>query len=244
MPENMTPLAAILAGKGTRHRTCARKWASVFAADIGGAFYAVVDATMLRRHYRLIHSLVRFIKRFAAKEKLRSRKMFTNNQRGELFTDYSDHPRKLVTLNPKLKSTGAGRYQLLSRWWDAYRKQLGLKDFSPEKCVSVMLLRLMQNSTKELADAKAENDALRDDVAAGRRRLHIKAVSCDESSLYSRINYVHSPDGESLSASAWNNKTDADTGNITVPALVLTPLPRKRTRRNWTLRDAAWKDLW
>ena len=26
---------------------------------------------------------------------------------GELFTDYSDHPRKLVTLNPKLKSTGA-----------------------------------------------------------------------------------------------------------------------------------------
>ena len=36
-----------------------------------------------------------------------------------LFTDYSDHPHKLVTLNPKLKSTGAGRYQLLSRWWDA-----------------------------------------------------------------------------------------------------------------------------
>ena len=42
-------------------------------------------------------------------------------------------PRKLVTLNPKLKSTGAGRCQLLSRWWDAYRKQLGLKDFSPKK---------------------------------------------------------------------------------------------------------------
>ena len=27
---------------------------------------------------------------------------------GELFTDYSDHPRKLV-MKPKLKSTGAGR---------------------------------------------------------------------------------------------------------------------------------------
>ena len=26
--------------------------------------------------------------------------------------------------------------------------------------------------TKELVDAKAENDALRDDAAAGRRRLH------------------------------------------------------------------------
>ena len=38
-----------------------------------------------------------------------------------------------------------------------------------------MLLRSMQNH-EELADAKAENDALRDDVAAGRRQLHIKAV--------------------------------------------------------------------
>ena len=29
--------------------------------------------------------------------------------------------------------------------------------------------------TKELADAKAENDALRDDAAAGRRRLHYQS---------------------------------------------------------------------
>ena len=43
-----------------------------------------------------------------------------------------------------------------------------------------MLLRSMQY-TKELADAKAENDASRsDDVAAGRRRLHIKAESVDQ----------------------------------------------------------------
>ena len=38
-----------------------------------------------------------------------------------------------------------------------------------------MLLRSMQN-TRRAADAKAGNDALRDDVAAGRRRLHIKAL--------------------------------------------------------------------
>ena len=38
------------------------------------------------------------------------------------------------------------------------------------------MLLLDAKYTKELADAKAENDALRDDVAAGRRRLHIKAV--------------------------------------------------------------------
>ena len=49
---------------------------------------------------------------------------------GELFTDYSDHPRKLVTLKQNLNLFSAGRYRLLSRWWDAYRKQLGLKDFS------------------------------------------------------------------------------------------------------------------
>ena len=37
------------------------------------------------------------------------------------------------------------------------------------------MLPLDAKYTKELADAKAENDA-RDDVAAGRRRLRIKAV--------------------------------------------------------------------
>ena len=37
-----------------------------------------------------------------------------------------------------------------------------------------MLLRKLQNTG--LSGTKAENDALRDDVAAGRRRLHIKAV--------------------------------------------------------------------
>ena len=43
---------------------------------------------------------------------------------------------------PKLKSTGAGRYQLLSRWWDAYRKQLGLKDFSPKSQDAVALQQI------------------------------------------------------------------------------------------------------
>ena len=62
---------------------------------------------------------------------------------GELFTDYSDHPRKLVTLNPKLKSTGAGRYQLLLRQ-DAYRKQFGLKDFSPKSQDAVALQQIKE----------------------------------------------------------------------------------------------------
>ena len=40
-----------------------------------------------------------------------------------------------------------------------------------------MVAALDAKYTKELADAKAENDALRDDVAAGRRRLHISSLS-------------------------------------------------------------------
>ena len=44
---------------------------------------------------------------------------------GELFTDYSDHPRKLVTLG----KTQINRLPdaITTRWWDAYRKQLGLR---------------------------------------------------------------------------------------------------------------------
>ena len=48
--------------------------------------------------------------------------------------------------------------------------------------------------TKELADA-IENDALRDDVAAGRRRLHIKAVcqSVREATTASGVDNAASP---------------------------------------------------
>ena len=65
-----------------------------------------------------------------------------------------------------------------------------------DRCVSVVLLRSMQKYTKELADAKAENDALRDDVAAGRRRLHIKAVcqSVREATTASGVDNATSPD--------------------------------------------------
>ena len=49
--------------------------------------------------------------------------------------------------------------------------------------------------TKELADAKAENDAWCDDAAAGRRRLHIKAVcqSVREATTASGVDNAASP---------------------------------------------------
>ena len=53
----------------------------------------------------------------------------------------------------------------------------------------------LQNTRRGLADAKAENDALRD-VAAGRRRLHIKAVcqSVREATTASGVDNAASPD--------------------------------------------------
>ena len=236
---------------------------------------------------------------------------------GELFTDYSDHPRKLVTLNPN-SNQGAGRYQLLPvggmptagslAWKTSLRKVRTLWHCSrlrsvalylwlivvisvrqstvaaisglhcralvmvsssiradsliakfkeaggtvrdwcmsrvtrlsplwlsasssachglliitvitplptkpsatkmPEnwswrtrqlltcRCVSRDVAALDAKYTKELADAKAENDALRDDVAAGRRRLHIKAVcqSVREATTASGVDNAASPD--------------------------------------------------
>ena len=55
--------------------------------------------------------------------------------------------------------------------------------------------------TKELADAKAENDALRDDVAAGRRRLHIKAV-CQSAKLNQIVQKVYGGKRVVLTANA------------------------------------------
>ena len=59
-----------------------------------------------------------------------------------------------------------------------------------------MLLHSMQ-IREELLFYKAENDALRDDVAAGRRRLHIKAVcqSVREATTASGVDNAASPTG-------------------------------------------------
>lgn len=63
---------------------------------------------------------------------------------GGLFTGYADHPRKLIDL-PRLgiKSTAAGRYQILARFYDVYKAQLKLPDFSPrsQDLIAIQLIR-------------------------------------------------------------------------------------------------------
>jgi len=73
---------------------------------------------------------------------------------GSLFTSYADHPRQLIDLpRLKIKSTAAGRYQLLARYWDAYRKQLDLKDFSPASQDAVALQQIKERRALELIDS-------------------------------------------------------------------------------------------
>lgn len=73
---------------------------------------------------------------------------------GGLFSSYKDHPRVLVAL-PKLgiKSTAAGRYQILARFYDHYKVQLGLQDFSPDSQdkIAIQLIR----ECKALGDIEA-----------------------------------------------------------------------------------------
>ena len=80
---------------------------------------------------------------------------------GSLFTSYADHPRKLIDLpRLKIKSTAAGRYQLLARYWDAYRKQLGLKDFSPASQDAVALQQIKERRALELIDSGSIRQAI------------------------------------------------------------------------------------
>lgn len=60
-----------------------------------------------------------------------------------LFTSYADHPRIEIKLNNNLSSTAAGRYQILRRYYDAYKTQLGLPDFSPDSQdkIAIQLIR-------------------------------------------------------------------------------------------------------
>ena len=48
---------------------------------------------------------------------------------GELFTDYPDHHSQTCA-QPKTQINRRRTLPASFRWWDAYRKQLGLKDFS------------------------------------------------------------------------------------------------------------------
>lgn len=61
-----------------------------------------------------------------------------------LMCDYRDHPRVVVRLNAKLASSAAGRYQILARYFDAYKKLLKLPDFSPPSQDAIALQMIQE----------------------------------------------------------------------------------------------------
>lgn len=67
---------------------------------------------------------------------------------GQLFNSYADHPRIVVDLRNKagdvvVRTTAAGRYQILEGIYDAYKTRLGLTDFSPDAqdAIAIQLLK-------------------------------------------------------------------------------------------------------
>jgi muramidase (phage lysozyme) len=69
-----------------------------------------------------------------------------------LFKSYADHPN---VLNTALRSTAAGRYQILNRWWRIYKAQMFLRDFSPISQDRYALQQLREHGALPLIDAGA-----------------------------------------------------------------------------------------
>lgn len=66
-----------------------------------------------------------------------------------LFTDYSDHPR---VYNAKMNSTAAGRYQILERYYDIYKAELSLEDFSPASQDAIALQMIKEHQALRYID--------------------------------------------------------------------------------------------
>jgi muramidase (phage lysozyme) len=71
------------------------------------------------------------------------------------FSDYSEHPfanggHIQWKLNPPEYSTAAGRYQILARYWNVYKGQLNLRDFSPASQDAVALQMIKEKKATQL----------------------------------------------------------------------------------------------
>lgn len=80
---------------------------------------------------------------------------------GALFSDYKDHPRKEI-LVPRLgiETTAAGRYQILERTFDSYKKLLNLPDFSPSSQDTIALQLTKERNALGDIDAGRVSDAV------------------------------------------------------------------------------------
>lgn len=109
-----------------------------------------------------------------------------------LFPSYADHPR---ILNHQFNSTAAGRYQLLGRYFDAYKKLLHLPDFSPasQDAIAVQQIR--------------ESHAL-DDIVAG--KLYSSITKC----AHLWASFPGSPYGQHTNSVAFMQSAYTEQGGV------------------------------
>lgn len=82
-----------------------------------------------------------------------------------IFTNYAFHPFEAqppitVRLVPLLKSTAAGRYQLLCRYYLAYKTQLNLPDFSPLSQDLIAIQQMKEKHAVALLQSNSIQEAI------------------------------------------------------------------------------------
>lgn len=73
---------------------------------------------------------------------------------GGTFSGYQDHPRLKVYI-PRLHyfSTAAGKYQILARYFDAYKALLDLPDFGPDSQDQIALQMIREHKALDMINA-------------------------------------------------------------------------------------------
>ncbi|MDA8092364.1 MAG: glycoside hydrolase family 104 protein [Betaproteobacteria bacterium] len=80
---------------------------------------------------------------------------------GRLFAGYADHPREVIEVRPGLYSTAAGRYQLLARYFDYYKRELNLPDFAPISQDKIAIQQIKERNAIQAISGGHLDDAIR-----------------------------------------------------------------------------------
>lgn len=79
---------------------------------------------------------------------------------GFSFHPFESKPAAVVRLVPQLLSTAAGRYQLLLRYYLAYKQQLNLPDFSPLSQDLIAIQQIKEKHAVALLQANAVQEGI------------------------------------------------------------------------------------
>ena len=92
---------------------------------------------------------------------------------GELFTDWPRSPSQTCHAKPKTQSTGAGRYQLFSCWWDSLPQAAWPERLLLRKVNAVALQQIKERGALPMIDQVI---SVRQSTVAVRSGLHCRAL--------------------------------------------------------------------